>query len=280
MNDMTVGMENLPNVFINKIMIEPRVVSRTPLRVQYNIRVLVKMFDSATHHSWRNKVNGLKVKCAFISDERADKLNNGEISLYDIPAGALNRTLIESCDAFRFNNRVSGYESYTKTFEINVLNPVNLNVYVACFIDGLEFGIDLFDKFYGPMAAERIYIGGIANAQSGYFYNPENNEEYGGPVHLHNSNYMEGSEHSTDPHAGLRYVTEENYKIIEGSNVDTEVFAGIELVTQLNANTQEDRPGYVDPSPDAQLGPRTNIPDQEVAIEDPNVPTSPPTEIY
>ena len=69
---------------------------------------------------------------------------------------------------------------------------------MACFIDGLEFGIPQFDKFYGPMAAEKIYVGGVPNEESGYFYNPETNEEYGGPVHQHSSGYMEGSSTATN----------------------------------------------------------------------------------
>ena len=62
------------------------------------------------------------------------------------------------------------------------------------------------------MAAERIFVGGVPNLESGYFYNPETNEEYGGPVHQHSSGYMEGSEHIDTAHAGLRYVSEENYQ--------------------------------------------------------------------
>ena len=61
MNDMTVGMENLPNVFIEKIMIEPSVVSTSPIRFQQNIQVKVKMFDYADNHSWRNKIDGLNL---------------------------------------------------------------------------------------------------------------------------------------------------------------------------------------------------------------------------
>ena len=281
MNDMTVGMENLPNVFIDRIMINPRVVSRVPLRVQHNIKVFVKMFDNATDPSWRNKVDGLKVKCSFIEDERIESLNSGEISLYDIPVGAVNKTLVESCDAFSFRNRMSGYETYIKVFEINTLQPNNLNVYVACFIDDLEFGIPQFDKFYGPMMAERIYVDGIPNEITGYFYNPMTNEEYGGPVHQHSSGYMEGSMHSDDPHARLRFVEEENYKLTVVSNAENEVFAGVDLTRQPEENRTDLRPGYVDPDPDGRrFGPQTNIPDQEVEIEDPNLPTDIPTEIY
>jgi hypothetical protein len=63
------------------------------------------------------------------------------------------------------------------------------------------------------MSAEKILIGGQVNEQSGYFYYPDTNEEYAGPVHGHQGKYMEGSEHSSQPHADLRYVSEEDYKI-------------------------------------------------------------------
>jgi hypothetical protein len=281
MNDMTVGMENLPNVFIDRIIISPRVVSRVPLRVQHNIKVFVEMFDNATDPSWRNKVHGLKVKCSFVEDERIESLNSGEISLYDIPVGAVNRTLVESCDAFNFRNRMSGYETYSKVFEMNILQPNNMNVYVACFIDDLEFGIPQFDKFYGPMMAEKIYVDGIPNDITGYFYNPMTNEEYGGPVHQHSSGYMEGSMHRDEQHARLRFVEEENYKLTVVSNADNRVFAGIDLTRQPEENRTDLRPGYVDPDPDdRRFGPQTNISDPEVEIEDPNLPTDIPTEIY
>ena len=37
-----VGMENLPNVYIERITVDPKVISRIPLRIQYQIRVLVR----------------------------------------------------------------------------------------------------------------------------------------------------------------------------------------------------------------------------------------------
>jgi len=221
MNDMTVGMENLPNVFIDNITIER--ISIDQQTVQYYHSVVLKMFDNKDNPSWRNRLPGLKVKCSFVDGDNIESLNNGDLSLYDIPTGAGNKTTAESCDEFEFSNLISGYESFTSIFEFNTLTPPeNLSVYVACFIDGLEFGIPQFDKFYGPMTAERIYVGGVPNQESGYFYNPETNEEYGGPVHQHSSGYMEGSEHIDTAHAGLRYVSEENYKMTIGFAVETE----------------------------------------------------------
>jgi|11_taG_2_1085331.scaffolds.fasta_scaffold00539_4 hypothetical protein len=280
MNDMTVGMENLPNVFIDKIIVNPRVYRRTPLTIQYKVRVVLKMYDYTTDHSWRNRLHGLKVKCAFISDDRIAALNSGEMSLFDIPLGAASMTSAQSCDNFRFSNRRSGYDSFKAEFDFTTLeSPQNLNVYAACFIDDLQFGIPLFDKYYGPMAAERIFVAGIPNSRSNYFYSGETNEEYGGPVHLHSSGYMEGSMHSAAPHSRLRLVEEENYKLVV-VETDNEVYAGMDMTRLPEENRTELRPGFVDKTPDAQLGPQTNIPDQEVEIEDPNIPTDPLTEIY
>ena len=72
----------------------------------------------------------------------------------------------------------------------------------------------MFDKFYGPLAAEKIFVSGQINDISNYFYYPDSNEEYGGPVHQKpNGSYMEGSVHTEEPHEEVRLVMEENYKI-------------------------------------------------------------------
>ena len=219
MNDMTVGMENLPNVFIDKI--EVGTISGN----MYSIQVHLKMFDYAEDHSWYNKIAGLKVKCGLIQDDEIIAgLNDGVLSLYDVESdpSTLDKVSIQSCDDFQPLNPINDYQTFVTTFTYSVSPGTNLNVYVACFIDDLDFGSPSFDKFYGPMVAERILVGGVPNQESGYFYNPETNEEYGGPVHQHSSGYMEGSEHVDTAHAGLRYVSEENSKMTIGSEVVTE----------------------------------------------------------
>jgi len=273
-----VGMENLPNVYIERITVDPKVISRTPLKIQYQIKVLVKMYEHKDMHSWRNVIPGLKVKCAFISDDRATQLDNGLISLYDIPMGAIHRATAKSCDTFNMYKSEGEYKSYTTVFNLNTLQPPgNLNVYVACFIDDLNFSSDVFNKFYGPMSAEKIFVGGQLNTESGYFYYPDTNEEYGGPVHVQNGTYMEGSEHSDDPHKDLRYVAEENFKIVQASDVglsvglSDDVYATYEgpIIEQDLLGNREMTPG----------GPRREG-EPVVTIEDPNIPNDPLTEIY
>ena len=283
MNDMTVGMENLPNVFIEKMVVDSSVVSRAPLIVQHKVQVILKMYDYSENKSWRNKIPNLKVKCSFISDDRIEKLNNGSISLFDVPVGALNRTSVISCDDFTFYNTSNGFDTYSKIVETNIIGNINnMNVYVACFIDDLQFGIPMFDKFYGPMSAEKIFVGGNINMQSGYFYYPDTNEEYGGPVHMSNARYMEGSKHTTKEHKTLRYVAEENFKIVSPTNTSPNdiglgMYAGTDFSTRTPENNgTELRPGFVQP---ADAPGRRSFPDvpEDVSIE--QIPNNPPTEI-
>lgn len=226
MNKQTVGMENLPNVYIDNINVIPNDLG--PNGTQYNIKVTIMMIDDALDKTWFGKIDDLKIKCSFIRDDRSEQLNSGEISLFDIVPGAINGTVVRSTDDFYMYKREAGYDYYREFIEISIINPVNLSVYVAAFVDGLGFGIPLFDKFYGPMSAERIFVGGQINSESGYFYYPDTNEEYGGPVHSHNQGYMEGSRHSSDPHSELAYVPEENYKITSYQELDLDVFAGLD----------------------------------------------------
>ena len=214
MNIQTVGMENLPNVYIDEIFIYH---TRDTLFEHLDQRFVVRlvMYDHHPNPSWyRDELSDLKVKVAFVSDSDINSLNNGESSLYSYePDGGRVQT-VSVLDFIRSGDKdTEGFRGYKKDVEITMDKTESLNVYAACFVDGLNFGSDLLNKFYGPMAAEKIYVGGEVNNQSGYFYYPSTNEEYGGPVHGHNDSIMEGSEHVETPHENLRYVAEDNYKI-------------------------------------------------------------------
>jgi hypothetical protein len=277
MNDMTVGMENLPNVFINKILILPKGSG-------VEVKVQLAMYDHKTNRSWKNKINDLKTKIVF--ESRADRismLNAGTMSLYDYEPSPQGYSTTEPFDCY-----VIGADSFSPVstdgeYELNVelftyTKPLreNLNVYAACFIDGFGFGIPMFDKFYGPMAAERIFVGGEFNTLSNYFYYPDTNEEYGGPVHQKpNGSFMEGSQHSDDAHKDVRLVTEENYKIqVQNFDVGFYYDSGLDAGLAVGGN------GPIGPvsndGPAADPGEDTT----GVIVEDPNVPNSIPDRIY
>ena len=98
----------------------------------------------------------------------------------------------------------------------------NVVVYAACFVDGFGFENDLFNKYYGPMSSEIIYTGGDLNTLSGYFYFPDTNEVYGGPVHQHAGGYMEGSQHRDQSHRALVLVPENNVKLSVVNSTSTQ----------------------------------------------------------
>ena len=220
MNDMIVGMENLPNVFVDKILIYP---TSNPDLIE--LRVILSFYDKKPpHNSWRMRDEmDLKVHVGYESRSSIiESLNNGEMSLYD--HDSIYDPSIRSISLQATPVGIDGdYEKYSIKITKIIKKEMNLNVYAACFIDGLGFNNPIFDKFYGPMAAEQVFVGGQLNTLSNYFYYPDTNEEYGGPVHQKpDGSFMEGSEHSNQPHKDVRLVTEENYKI-QAYNVDFNV---------------------------------------------------------
>ena len=219
MNMKTVGMENLPNIFIDKIEITNM---QPPLHNMVQVRVFVLMYDNKQNPTWRNRISNLKFKCSLIKNQRRLSLNSGEMSLNDIGVEEEN-TRVETCDALSLIGEKKGHLIYGKSFLFSLRNPQNVNVYVATFIDDLNFGITQFDKFYGPMSGERIFSGGQINKESGYFYFPEDNQEYVGPVHTHENLIMEGSMHVEEFHSSLEYVQEENKKISEVPTISVDV---------------------------------------------------------
>jgi hypothetical protein len=238
MNDMTVGMENLPNVFIDRIDLHTT-------QGGYRVQIKLCMYDHSPKRSWygREDLSDLDIKVVFRGGEAADALNDGTDSLHDY-SPALPAVIVMGQSAFSTEEEQGDYTKFSTIVEINIPTPSSLNVYAACFISGLDFGNDLFNKFYGPMSAEKIFVSTgampIINQQSGYFYYPETNEEYGGPVHQHSSTgYMEGSEHSVEQHAKLVYVEEENYKIRFPTEFEQEFGITGVLAGTLNSQSEE-----------------------------------------
>ena len=214
MNEMTVGMENLPNVFIDRIDLYPMRRPNTSGIDKYRIQVKLCMYDHKPKRSWHGRagLSDLSVKVVFKGGAAIEALSKGTESLYDYNPPDFVGQIINQSD-LSIETELNGYTKFSTVIEVELPTVDALNVYAACFINGLEFGNDLFNKFYGPMSAEKIFVGGVVSEQSGYFYYPTTNEEYGGPVHVHQGTYMEGSEHIERRHPTLRYVVEENYKI-------------------------------------------------------------------
>lgn len=222
MNLKAVGMENLPNVFIEKITLRNS-------NGRNQVEIFLEMYDHKQTKSWRDREINLLCKLHLENREsEIENLNNGG-SLYDYDGD------IFSCDStgpFRERETIGDFTRYSATITIEVENMFqNLNVYVACFIElDKKIGISYFDKFYGPMVGEKIIVGGQINMESGYFYYPNTNEEYLGPVHqTPDGGFMEGSTHTNSQHSRLVYVQENNNKIKDFSILDSQIFVDIDV---------------------------------------------------
>lgn len=212
---LDVGVENLPNVYIDKILISP---------TRITITCLIK--DNRNSKSWRGRsqMSNMHVKVLCLDDRKVSKyneithsLNNGLKSLHDYKTNADSLFIKkEAASAFTFrpqNNLDLSF--YYKDFIFDNPGGGNVVTYAACYMEGFNFENDQFNKFYGPMSSEYIFRAGAPNVSSGYFYLAETGEEYGGPVHSHAGKYMEGSKHGSHPHEELVYLAEKNSKIVE-----------------------------------------------------------------
>ncbi len=235
MSVFDVGTENLPNVYIYKMVVSNSRQQPSFGQMAYKISIHCLMKDHLDIKSWRGReaTRDLNVKVALVYGQPDDMveiiqgLNAGTDSLYNYKTDQEN-ILVQIKNA---NDFVLERESVTENlcyyygyFLFDFIMPVGSDVtaYTCSFVTDLGFGVDLFDKYYGPVQSDRILIGGEINENSGYFYFPETIEdqtiadkEYGGPVHYHSGEYMQGSAHTSLPHHQLRYVLEKDTKIIE-----------------------------------------------------------------
>ena len=228
MYDEIVGMDVLPNVYIERMLINK----------DSEIEVVLKMFDYETTKSWRDVEFAenleIRIMCYITNDENEiESLNFGSSILrqHYYPT----RGVILSCNSdFDSESVVDGGFMYTCSvkfdlgiFSLSGLNKIsdieNLNVYATTFVDGFDFDQEEYQSIFGALFGEKIVENNQLVTESGHFFLQETGEEYSGPVHLHPDSsledtelvYMEGSNHSSMNHRNVYYYREENFKIID-----------------------------------------------------------------
>jgi len=224
-----VGAENLPNVYIDNILIEYE--NQT---LDGNIKIFVDclMNDHYPSRSWfdRTEMAGLKVKVAMVYDQDlANQLITGVVSLFDLTEFFTDRYSMQFDNASAFVEASVSltttlapttqqfYKRFTferRTFAgARISSSSTVFLFAACYLDNLGFENALFNKYYGPMVAEKVLTNGEVNTKTRYFYFVDTNEEYGGPVHAHEGRFMDGSRHRQEAHNFVRPVIEDNTKI-------------------------------------------------------------------
>ena len=256
MGILDIGTENLPNVFIENIII------RELDNGDRNIEVTCLIKDHKgrqSDKSWfgREELSNMNVKLLLVHDldQNFNAINNsltrGTRSLQDFKAVDGDSFFMQFEAANNFTLQESDPlddDNYYNTFVFLGIPPQvnNIVLFAATFIETFGFENDLFNRFYGPVAGELVLLDGEVNTKAHYFYDPETDLEYGGPVHFHASGYMQGSQHREEAHISLRLVTEDNAKISveKAGNIESilEELSDLPIVTQTieRAEAQEE----------------------------------------
>ena len=219
-----VGKENLPNVFIDRVEIQ---LLETPTTLNPKMNVTLCIYDEIDPTWSGGKIPDLEVSLVAVTDaEKNEKIKTGSHpghSFYDSDFDPLSITRTFMASSFTEVPSPSlpeGLKKFTKEVTMlspNVLNR-ELNIYCFSTLRDLGFEIPEFDKFCGPVAGEEIYKSNSFVESSGYFFDPETNLEYGGPVYIKESKYYKGS-FEAETAEEVFFVPETNMKIItEGSS--------------------------------------------------------------
>jgi len=219
-----VGVEGLPNVYINKLKLT------TADGRSYRVLIEPIMFDSE-RRSWINRPEllNMNIRYVLVHDynntnylDITTALNTGTIVLEQFASTTEQYMVIDLPPPAWEGTMEDGYFPLTTLtpFSLGGLPMVstnNISIYAAAYLDDFNFTNPALNVFYGPLTSELILRNGLVNRISGYFYFPDTNEEYSGPVHYNPAlGYMVGSTHKQFEgrvHRQLRYVQIENTKI-------------------------------------------------------------------
>lgn len=210
MPNYLIGKENLPNVYISSIVID-----------EDNVAVKLCMYDynEPERSTWHSNPHMSDLKVLVVTTADTNIINSINItgsSLLDFEQSDF--TSYDAIKGSQFGitdqgtNSISKYE-YKLTLNRDSLNNNTLNIYACTYVPINLFPNPQLNKYCGAVTGEKIFENGEVPTQSGYFYYPDTNEEYGGPIHFHGEEFMEGSSHRNVSHKIVRYVPETNTKI-------------------------------------------------------------------
>ena len=228
MTKYDVGIENLPNVYINRIGINDSTENFKKVTVQ----ALVK--DHFKKPAWSapgQMEDNLKIKYLFVHSNSDDKdqfnaivesINGGFKSIMDYGSSGDNYVSFTGGSFFKkYSDPVRDIEGYVDTLIADIPLSQNLILYICCYYDfGQSITNEYFRHFAGPVFSEKILLNGTLIEKTKYFYFPSTNLPYGGPVHYNEVNgYMEGSDHGPHSHKRIRAVESKNNKVIKNANL-------------------------------------------------------------
>ena len=225
-----VGLENLPNCYINGVEIYNGGRTKNKYVISVSVKD-VKQFGSWTWYDEEQLYNNMQMIVVLSHNESFNS---------DVESGSavLTRDLMnrykENLDYKVVNvkkkwdlKRIPKEETengviHTFPFTFKMFSrkdAQNLRVYAALFINRSKFSasnaVDLYSKslvYGGPVASDRIKENGKLRRRAEILTKPDGSIHIG-PYHLHRRKRMEGSFHSPIPHKNLNRTEVQNPKI-------------------------------------------------------------------
>ena len=218
-----VGLENVPNCYISRIVLSNNTAK------SFMCSVDLELFDANEDGRTIWGYNSLFsdfLKVALIETRQPAlglRLTEGLIS--PLPSRVRRdvffneNTKVHEVSIKEFS-KVNGAYMKKLSFEVPI-DAENLSVFAVCYIDTkalsnflqLDMTGDL-SSYHGAIVSERVLVNSSTVKVSNIFYKPDNTI-WTGPVHQHEGMYMEGSKHTTEPHNKLRIATVQNLKLVD-----------------------------------------------------------------
>ena len=228
MSNVLVGLENLPNAYIEKITITHHNRFNSKITVELSMHDIEK----DEFFVWSDDdliMNYMKVAIIATSNQQLiDGITTGIFSplpniirrgpfmtgtsIIEIPAKNFNK----------INNRQSLIRKFYKKESILVAEDTpQMTLFVFAYVDSEELSKALritltgpLKQYYGAIKSENVFVGGQIQ-QTSFLYKERDGTVWSGPVHEHNGKFMGGSYHTSDPHPSLTRESVLNTKIID-----------------------------------------------------------------
>lgn len=230
MSNNFVGLENLPNVYVEKISLSNH--DDSTFKVSIDILMLDRESDGFFVWSDDDLIfDYLKVAIIATSNtELISRISEGQLN--PLPSSLrkarplMNGTTIvitsakEATAMFRRNNTTRRYVK-----KISLLKPVDtstMTLFAFAYIDAKELSKALrisltgpLNSYYGSIVSENVIVANEVETTT-YIYRETSGNLWSGPVHQNRAGqWMGGSFHSTEPHPGLTREVVLNTKIVD-----------------------------------------------------------------
>ena len=232
MSTQLIGFENLPNIYITKIILEDK--TKDTLNVSVDLEMLDRSVNGAFVWSDNEVITPFIKVCLVhtVDQSISQRLTSGQI----IPLPNLISTS-QGFDSKTTKIHQLSIREFKKSLEDNVVmfrrklvleQPETefSSIFALTFLDtraiAEKFKVDMsgrMSQYHGAVASEKIMENGVVPKTTNVFIS-SNNTLWTGPVHFHPSQgYMQGSFHTNQPHGKLRVSRVNNIKLIDNREI-------------------------------------------------------------